>query len=450
MSRLYLKFARNAILYLFVIGFGLIFSTSAKAAVPNDPSFQNEKNYLDQIHAPAAWDVTTGTKNVVVAVIDTGFDTANLDITDNLWTNTKEIAGNGLDDDGNGFVDDVHGWNFVENINNVMTPVTAEDDPGAVKHGTIIAGIIGAKGNNDTSGVGVNWNVSLMPIRAIQNDGTGDYQTVTKAVNYAVENGANVISMSFVGPDPDPDLYNSLRRAYEKGIVIVAAAGNHSPQHSGNLDSRPEYPACYDVGDGSGQNWILSVGSVDGRDSISDFSNTGKCVDIFAPGENIYSTERFAPSSGYLLSFGGPWFGTSFAAPEVAGTAALLKGIHPDWDAKQVISAILSNADPIAELNPGRLTGYGRLDVLKAVSSDLAVASTSVSISSGVTPIIPQTTSVDEKRVIRSNISPPIKKPAEVHHHKSLPLSKINQSRIKAVPNWPKLVFNSLIFRNKY
>jgi hypothetical protein len=333
------------------------------ARTPNDPRFADQQMMWSQINAPTAWDISTGSKQVIVAIIDTGFDSWHDDLASNVWTNKKEVPDNNIDDDRNGYVDDVHGWNFVENTNDPRTSVfDSRDDKESVSHGTIIAGLIGARGDNSRDGVGLNWNVQMMPLRAINSHGSGAISNVIKAVDYAVAEGVDVISMSFVSEMSDALLKETLYQAYKKGIVIVAAAGNHTSDVSGLINT---FPACYDKG--SVENWILAVGSVDGRDVVSDFSNTHSCIDIMAPGDGLYSTERYAPQYGYTNSFGGPWRGTSFAAPLIAGAAALLKARRPDWVAPTIISTLISSADSITGVNSGFTVS--RLNVGRALQS---------------------------------------------------------------------------------
>lgn len=354
------------------------------AAVPNDPGYLYQEPTWNQIHAQGAWDYTVGSKRVVVAVIDTGIDSWHDDLRNNLWTNLQEIPDNGEDDDHNGYVDDINGWNFAENNNDVRPSVfDASDDKEAIRHGTLVSGLIGAVGNNKLDGSGINWDVSLMTLRAIQSNGSGSFQAVAKSVDYAVANGADVISMSFMGETADTQLFDALQRAYQKGVVIVAAAGNYdtptsTESNDGNLNKRPLYPGCYTQNSGKTDPWMLTVGSVDQNDKLSDFSEYGNCVNIVAPGEYIYSTERYAPQYGFSSQFAGPWFGTSFATPLVAGTAALIKSVHPEWGAKEIIPVILNNTDPVDSLNPGKegQLGRGRLNVERAVSAAVATPTT--------------------------------------------------------------------------
>jgi subtilisin family serine protease len=199
MVKVYRNVAKKAI--LMVASLATVFSTpvSVLARTPNDPRLADQQMMWSQINAPTAWDITTGSKQVIVAIIDTGFDSWHDDLSPNVWVNKKEIPDNDIDDDRNGYIDDIHGWNFVENNNNPRTSVfEAGDDPESVRHGTIIAGLIGARGDNGRDGTGLNWNVQMMPLRAINSRGSGAISNVIKAVDYAVAEGADVISMSFV------------------------------------------------------------------------------------------------------------------------------------------------------------------------------------------------------------------------------------------------------------
>lgn len=364
------------------------------AEVPNDPKYLLQESFYKQINALAAWDITTGTSSVVVAVIDTGVDILNDDLKTNVWQNLKEIPANNVDDDVNGFVDDVNGWNFVENDNDVRLSVINDyDDSGAVSHGTILAGLIGAVGNNNLLGTGLNWRIKIMPLRAISSGGGGSLENVAHAINYAVNNGADIINISFVGDSKSFGLQESLFNARNKGVLIVAASGNNRNDGTGNDNStkNKQYPICSDFEDS--ENWILGVTSVGKNDKLSDFSNFGICVDLSAPGEYIYSTQRYAPQYiGYAKNFDGPWFGSSFSAPLVAGAAALVKSARPDWKAKEIILNLLATADDIDGLNPGYAgqVGYGRLNVGRAVARAIELKPTAL---------------VFESKLIRKNIN---------------------------------------------
>ncbi len=372
MSTVYLKkIKKSSILSVLTIVFvSQFFAFSAFAKIPNDPRYDRQESYYSQIGAPVAWEYTTGSQDVVVAVIDTGVDTFNFDLQNNIWINNKEIPSNNIDDDRNGYIDDIRGWNFVENNNSVSIPtILASDDSGAVNHGTVLAGVIGEEGDNGLSGSGLNWHVRIMPIRALSSDGDGSLRTVATAVDYAVDNGADIISLSFVGFATDQKLTDALYNAYKKGVLVVVAAGNSRNDATGNenLTKVKQYPVCLDAG--ATENWILGVASVDRTDRLSHFADYGSCIDLSAPGEAIFSTQKYAPQYGYEKDFGGAWYGTSFSAPLVAGAAALIKSVYPNAEAKELTELLLRTADDIDALNPGFAgqMGYGRLNVGKAV-----------------------------------------------------------------------------------
>ncbi len=336
------------------------------AAEPNDPKYILQKQFWTQINAKDAWNISTKT-DAVVAVIDIGVDYNHPDLRENIWTNYDEIPGNNVDDDKNGYIDDIHGWNFVDdNALPKPEPNSGFGDYGTLSHGTAIAGLIGAVGNNSVDGTGLIWNAKIMPIRAINSYGVGSYANIEKSVAYALENGAGAISMSFIGDTPDQAVYNIMRTAYEKGIVTVVAAGNDRYINEGNLDEWPLYPICYDSEDR--ENWILGVTSVDNQDRLSSFANFGQCVDLTAPGEDLYSTE-ISNQTNNFTGFGGGWQGTSFSAPLVAGTIAMIKGLRPDWTAQELINNVILTADDISASNPdfNDRIGYGRLNVGRAV-----------------------------------------------------------------------------------
>jgi len=268
------------------------------AKTSNDP-LNSELYYLDEIRAGDAWDYTTGSNRVVVAVIDTGIDIDHPDIYENIWINSDEIPGDNLDNDNNGYIDDINGWDFIRDESDPNPKFDAGYSELGIDHGTIVAGIIGAKGNNSYGISGVNWNVSLMSLIALDGYGNGNLIDVVDAIDYAVANGADIINMSLVGAVTDTNLSNAIERAYEAGVVVVAAVGNesvgdHGQDNSINLVTSPRYPVCIDgtVGD----NHILGVGSIDILNKKSLFSNYGsECLDINAPGEYFYGLNIYQP-----------------------------------------------------------------------------------------------------------------------------------------------------------
>lgn len=372
LAKLYHILVKKAIFGLFLALFLFFTFELAQAKVPNDPMIQ--KDLWSQLNVFSAWDYSIGSKEVVVAIIDVGIDTDHTELKDNLWKNIYEIPDNGLDDDHNGYIDDINGWNFIENNNDIKPKVINKNkdtdrrsDP--IHHGTLIAGLIGGAGDNGEYGVGLNWDIKIMGLRTMDNDGSGYTLTVAEAVDYAVNNGAQVINLSFVGDDNDTTLKQSLRRAYDKGVVIVSAAGNSGIAGKGDLDMYPQYPVCYDKNDG--ENWIIGVTSVDKADIVSVFADYGSCIDIVSLGEDIASTMIYSPNFGYYEKFGGGWRGNSFAAPTVAGTVALIKALRPDWTAQDIINTVLYTADNISANNLfyRGLIGSGRLNAGKALST---------------------------------------------------------------------------------
>ncbi|MDG1950470.1 MAG: S8 family serine peptidase [bacterium] len=351
-----------------LLALSMTFASVPVHALTPDDEFLDEQWYLETIDAYAAWDMETGDGSVVVAILDTGVDLDHPDLESNIWVNDGEIAGDGIDNDGNGYVDDVNGYDFIDEDG---TPIPTDDgdfDIGAVSHGTVIAGIIGAVGDNDEGIAGINWDVQLMSVRILDNQGAGNSSLAYQGVNYAIENGADVINLSFTGFDIDQNLRSSLEDAYEAGIVVVAAMGNSD--HGINIDHQAIFPACY--GERADEDWILGVAATDDADERSTFSNFGaECTDISAPGEDIYSAiyqddDWEEVSEGYYQS---GWSGTSMAAPMVAGAAALLKSAHHSLTPNNIKSILRLSVDPVTATGAasGKM-GAGRLNLATALS----------------------------------------------------------------------------------
>src|SRR3989442_4696707 len=224
------------------------------------------------ISAEAAWSVTTGDRAVVVGVVDSGIDYTHPDLAANIWTNPGEIPGNGIDDDQNGFVDDVHGWDFYNNDNDPM------DDFG---HGTHVAGIIGAVGDNNLGVTGVAWSVSLVPLKFLGSSGSGPTSAAVRAIDYATRMGVRILNNSWGNEDFSQTLAEAIAAAGASDVVFVAAAGNLSS----NNDQTPFYPAGYNFPN------VISVAAVDPFDQKASFSNYGPMsVPIAAPGKDILRT----------------------------------------------------------------------------------------------------------------------------------------------------------------
>jgi subtilisin family serine protease len=339
---------------------------------PNDSLYSGQW-YLRQIGLPVAWEKSTGSPDVVVAVLDSGVDINHPDLKENIWRNPGEVDNDRIDNDNNGFTDDVHGWDFIEWSSDPRPSAVPPYSRTALHHGTLVAGLIGAVGNNQVGVAGVTWRTKIMPLRVLDRQGQGDVEQVAQAVDYAVKNGANVINLSFVGSGFSQRLYDSLRAAHTAGVVIVVAAGNTADHTSGgDLDVSLLYPICYDATDVSGENWILGVTATDTLDQRASFANVGSlCVDIAAPGVNITSTQVFDPGINLHDAYGGPWQGTSLAAPLVAGAAALLKSAERNLTNQDIIKRLTSTTDDITTLNQklGNKLGRGRLNVGKALNA---------------------------------------------------------------------------------
>ncbi|HKI70822.1 MAG TPA: S8 family serine peptidase, partial [Verrucomicrobiae bacterium] len=296
------------------------------------------------ISAEAAWDIQNNAGNIIVAVIDTGVRYTHEDLADNMWVNPGEIAGNGVDDDGDGYVDDVHGINA---INNAGDP---NDDHG---HGTHVSGTIGAVGNNTVGIVGVCWKVQIMACKFLDSTGSGFISDAIKCMDYARSKGAKVINASWGSTSFNSqalhDAIDSLRQA---GIIFVAAAGNSSQDNG--VD--PIYPASYDLDN------IISVAATTRNDDLAVFSNYGaSTVDLGAPGDPIFSCWNGSDSDYQYFQ------GTSMAAPHVTGACALLMAHYPNDNYQQIINRILSNVDPLPAL-AGKCVSGGRLNLLRALS----------------------------------------------------------------------------------
>jgi subtilisin family serine protease len=309
---------------------------SSCATVPNDPGFDsqwglNQSSDAD-IDCPEAWDIETGNEAIVIAVIDTGVDWNHPDLNDNIWINTNEIDNNGIDDDGNGYIDDIRGWNFVSNTNNVM------DDNG---HGTHCSGIIAAETNNSIGVAGVSWNCTIMPVKCLNEEGGGDVWSITNAIVYSVDNGANILSMSLGGPYPDPVVLSAVEYAYDAGCIIVAAAGNLNT-------SAKSFPAAFDN--------VIAVAATNETDEKAFFSNFGYWIDIAAPGVNINSTiwnDNYEKHNG-----------TSMACPHVSGLASLIltknSSLNPD-QVRSVIKVSCDSIDADEYIGSGRINAYNAL-----------------------------------------------------------------------------------------
>lgn len=325
-------------------------------ATPNDPQFTSTGMWgLTRISAPSAWDFTTGSSAVVVADIDTGLRYTHDDLAANAWTNPGEIQNNGVDDDGNGFVDDFYGWDFFYNDSNPI------DDAGG--HGTHTAGTIGAVGNNLVGVTGVNWNVKIMPIKIYSPVGTDSTSAMlVNAYNYVrmmKNRGVNirVTNNSYGGCGEacgyDQATKDALDAMGNAGILNVFAAGNDNR----NIETTPSFPASYT------SPTVLSVASSTSTDVRSSFSNYGVVsVDLAAPGSSVLSTYANSNTSYATLS------GTSMATPHVTGAAALLSAYNPSLSPASLKATLMNTVDPLSNWTGFVKTG-GRLNVARALQN---------------------------------------------------------------------------------
>lgn len=337
---------------------------------PNDSLFSNQAHY-GQIGSSNAWGIETDCTSTLVAVIDTGVSLNHPDLKTNIWTNTGEVAGNNKDDDGNGVIDDIQGWNFSSGgagNNNII------DDN---FHGTHVSGLIGAVSNNASGVTGVCWKASILPVKALNSSGQGTLSQLISGIGYAVATKAKVINVSLGLPAGAnitqtelSSLTNAVTAAQNAGIILVAAAGNES----NNNDTTAAYPASLPL------NNVVSVAAITGANTLAAFSNYGpNSVKIAAPGVSILSTFPETQTSGLqsanaqrLLNNLSPYntsyqaiSGTSMSTPLVTGALALLWSVEPNFTYQQIIARLYSSADTVtslqAQVQGGRKLNVGRM-----------------------------------------------------------------------------------------
>lgn len=407
---------------------------------PNDPYFTSTSYTpwaLQSIKAPDAWNITTGS-TTVVAVIDTGFaldhedlktqwyqnpgENGTTQLGDKCWTGTpQDKSNNNCDDDSNGYIDDWRGWNFYGRYQPTADPCAADGlgtyiannnpmagasgdnilyqedvtcggpNPGdafaAVSHGTSTAGLAGAATNNGVGIASPNWNVKIMPLQALGDDGSGWTNDIVAAVKYAVNNGANVISMSLGGDSDDPALKSAISYAYSKNVIVIAAAGNCGTGTEGGCDpAKPGamgYPALYDH--------VVSVGATDANDKRASFSSYGPGLDIVAPGSGsivsplVYrgtANRSDSATFNYTNSYSASLYGTSFSTPIVSGVASLIKSVHPTYTVDDVVALLDATARKPASMNGAVYTneyGHGIVDAgsMAAVAQSFGSAAAS-------------------------------------------------------------------------
>lgn len=335
-----------------------------------DDQWNLKKINLNPIISPpsgnSGWEITTGSSSTVIAVIDTGIDMAHPDLMANIWTNPGETGStsnegatpnctsrslilnkncNNLDNDSNGFINDVHGWNFVDNNNNI------QDVHG---HGTHVAGTISAVTNNASGLAGICWNCQIMPLKVVNPQGYAYDSDIANAIRYAANNGARVINMSLGGPGYTQMMQDAINYAVTRNVLVISASGNDGASASNS------YPGGFLDS--------MSIGATDYTDAVASFSNTGSKVDLVAPGVNVLSTKLTPASNGCVgITIYTCMSGTSMATPHVVGVAGLLVSLHPDWNLYQLRYALLNSTNHLGTSPYDLVSGFGRLNALSAL-----------------------------------------------------------------------------------
>jgi thermitase len=314
------------------------------AMVPDDPLYPTRQAwYYDIINAPAAWDIERGRPAIIVAVLDTGLELDHPDLEFKVWTNAREV-GNGIDDDKNGCIDDVHGCNFV-----ALPPSSdPSDDHG---HGTMVAGIVGASSNNGLGVAGTAWGVTLLPVKVLDSTGAGTASDVAQGIVYAAKSGARVINLSMARPSPSRALEEAVKEAHNTfGVILVAASGNDGQEGVG-------YPAAYPG--------VIAVSASDHSDpnSRASFSNWGPEVNVAAPGVDVFSTHL---GGGYATGEG-----TSFATAFVSGLVALLLSQDSSRSDDDIRALLRISSDDLPDGDTPYWDGWGRLNMGKALNTQV-------------------------------------------------------------------------------
>lgn len=345
---------------------------------PNDPLLPAW--FHTSINAPAAWDITTGSQDTIIAVIDSGFalnhvelangwyvnpgESGQTTVNDSCWTGTPaNKQSNGCDDDNNGYVDDWRGWDFFS-IDNDPQAGSQNPNGDGVSHGSLVSGLIRAEANNSFGMAGVDWNAKIMPLQALSDDGWGTTSDIVAAVEYAVDNGADVINLSLGGGSADTAMEAALKFAESQGVVVVAASGNCASLAYPFCSQLPgpgymTYPAVYES--------VIAVGAVNSSGTRAPFSSYGSSLDIVAPGWGVSSSTTWL-STNQTTAISGSISGTSFAAPIVSGVVGLLVSAKPDLPVAAYAQSLWASTGSPSFFNEygyGRLNARGALDIIR-------------------------------------------------------------------------------------
>jgi len=334
---------------------------------PNDPYYASNW-YFQNVNAPAAWNYTNSSSSVIVADIDSGFALLHQDLGSQWAVNAGEYGdgkeNNGIDDDGDGYIDNWRGWDFVNGDN---TPQAGTSNPTGqgVAHGTQTAGLIGATSGNNTGTASIARSTKIMPLQVIDDDGNGYSDDVASAIYYAVDHGASVINMSLGTSGDDPLVRNAVDYAFENNVVVVAAAGNCGNSSTGACQGQVTgyvtFPANY--------NRVIAVGASDVNNARASFSSFGERLDIMAPGSGSLISPAWSNTNGTSL-YSSSLYGTSFASPIVASSAALVRSIRPSTSIDDVRALLMGTAKKLSSMNSNFYTqnyGHGLLDIGKAI-----------------------------------------------------------------------------------
>jgi len=334
---------------------------------PND-TFYNSTWYLQNINAPAAWDITNSSSNVTIAVIDSGFALSHQDLSARWKLNPGESGDgketNGLDDDNNGYIDDYRGWDFVRNDNQPQAGTLNASGPG-VSHGTQTSGLAGATSNNSLGIASVSRNANILPLQVIDDNGNGFSDDVANSIVYAIDQGVDVINMSLGTNGDDPTVRAAVDYAFANNVVVVAAAGNcgnnTSGACSGQVAGYVTFPANYDR--------VIAAGASDSSNNRASFSSYGERLDIMAPGSGTLISTTWSAANGTSL-YASSLFGTSYASPIVASSAALIRSIRPNTsidDVRALLMGGTTKLSPMSDVFYTQTYGHGLLNIGKSI-----------------------------------------------------------------------------------